>query len=264
MKLFGFGRRNVRQDAVTRSTSASATQTRGKENGAENAPKSNVDDASQSGFDGTRDAGHDTPLGDRGPGTGTQGTLNLRMQHMTGDVEVHKGPADGPPWSDLEKRSLEMLDKKYPRGPSKPGAYLRQDGTTHQYIHRVGEVDDSVLQSIQKNGLRAAEATGTFGHAEGVYALNFDGGGQLLDPKLYGEAVYVLFESRHPCVVGDHLNKETAVFLLDEGKHIGTENMIFVKGNKDGTYTRIDPNDSTKTLPLDLGADGKTFTPTAG
>jgi hypothetical protein len=193
--------------------------------------------------------------------------MNLRMSAMIGDVEVDKpsvpDPMVGDAWNADEARSMELLAKKYPRGPSKPGAYMRQVGDTHQYVHRIGVVDDSVLQSINDNGLRASQATGTFGQSEGVYALDFDEGGKLPDPKLYGEAVYVLFESRHPCVVGDHLNNKTAVFPLDEGKHIGTENMIFVRGNKDGTYSRIDPTDSTKTLPLDLGDDGKTFTPGA-
>ena len=111
------------------------------------------------------------------------------------------------------------------------------------------------MRSIARQGLRANQAIGLFGHRDGVYASSFDDGE--LPARIYRGSTYALFDASHPCVVGDHMAPKTAVFPLDSGLHVAVCALMFFCVEEDGRYTVLSPTDGSKCGNLAVDEGGR-------
>ena len=147
------------------------------------------------------------------------------------------------PWDDTEWNTLMLLSESYPTDRSIPNkSHLRTEpGQYHLYLHQIRDPKPKILESITANGLLANRARGAFGQAEGVYTLAAKDGKL---PLVKGE-VYCVFGTRHPCIVGAHINETTALFPLLSGKFIKPKRQMLLRLEKDGTYSVLSPSMET-------------------
>jgi len=143
-------------------------------------------------------------------------------------------------WSADEQISLALI---------LDDCYIQQDhirynvsGADQSYFHGLRDYGRNVRSDIIHHGFRSSQATGIMGQREGVYAFSLDRmhWADYRDEHVLGRIVqtilvdgdpfpgYVLFRTRHPCVIGQHINAFTAHFPLPEGKYVNVQDPLFI------------------------------------
>jgi hypothetical protein len=172
-----------------------------------------------------------------------------------------------PPKGKDDERTRVLIDGRQElfvlSRPPMPHAELRISGKSYPYLHRIGDkVDWDVIRSISSHGLRSSSATGVFAVREGVFAATFDGTLDKATP--FDAGVFVIFDARHPCVVGNHMTPKTAFFPLPVSatapEFVAITAPRFVRAAPDGTYTLLAPESASES-PLAIDAHKRPLFP---